>query len=202
MLIFVLYLFLGFFVLSQIRVVAVVGIPSAQRRRKRKSFNPQSWPASDDAWPSVVIQLPVYREHRVLSRLLSSVVKMTYPEQRIAVQVLDDSEESEAQLAAAIVERYQSGPIQVEYLHRPQRTGYKSGALNYGNQKINCDLLVIFDADFVPSPDFLLKTVPLFEDKRVGAVHTRWKHLNDSESPLTMLQAAVLDTLFYFENEL
>jgi cellulose synthase/poly-beta-1,6-N-acetylglucosamine synthase-like glycosyltransferase len=74
--------------------------------------------------------------------------------------------------------------------------------LNYGKRQINCDLLVIFDADFIPNPDFLLRTVPMFQDERVGAVHTRWNHLNDSDSPLTMLQAAVLDTLFCFENEI
>src|SRR2546421_5094275 len=171
MLIFAIYLVLIFFSLAQIRALIVIGIYFIQRRRKRNLSNP-SVPPSDLVWPSVVVQLPVYREHKVLDRLLSSIVQMEYPKGLMTVQVIDDSEEHEANLAREIVERYREGQVSVEYLHRTHRTGYKAGALNYGNHQAKCDLVAIFDADFIPKPNFLLKTVPFFQNEKVGAVHT------------------------------
>ncbi|MDQ5822881.1 MAG: glycosyltransferase [Chloroflexota bacterium] len=200
MLIWAIYLVLGFFAMSLIRVVAISVLSFTYLRRRPPLSHLPAPPQLNASWPSVVVQLPVYREHTVLDRLLAAVVKMEYPAGLMVVQVLDDSEEREASVAAEIVGRYRNGPVRVEYVHRAQRTGYKSGALNYGLRMTYCDLIAIFDADFIPRPDFLLKTVPLFQDEKVGGVHTRWSHLNDWESPLTMMQAAVLDTLFCFEN--
>ncbi len=199
MLIFVLYLGLVFFILAELRVVVIIYYLFTERRRRHSPSSPDAWPSTGGVWPSVVVQLPVYREHQVLHRLLSAVVQMQYPAGRLAVQVLDDSEGDAARLAAEIVDAYRDGPIRVEYVHRSERAGYKSGALNYGHLRANGDLVTIFDADFVPHSDFLLKTVPCFQNDRVGAVHARWDFLNDSTSPLTMLQAGVLDSLFCFD---
>lgn len=198
MLIFVLCLGLGFFALAELRVLVILYYSLTQRRRTPETPSPDSWPAGA-VWPSVVVQLPVYREHQVLRRLLAAVVNMQYPAGRMAVQVLDDSEGDEARLAEEMVAPYRDGPIFVEYIHRSARAGYKSGALNFGHRHAAGDLVAIFDADFIPHPDFLQKTVPAFQHERVGAVHARWDFLNDSASPLTMLQAGVLDSLFCFD---
>lgn len=200
MLIIALYLVLCFFAMSLLRVVLISVLSLTHQKRKAHLANTPTPSGPSTVQPSIVVQLPVYREHTVLDRLLSAVTKMEYPRDAIAVQVLDDSEEQEARLAQEIVGRYRNGPMRVEYVHRSQRTGYKSGALNYGLRQADCELIAIFDADFIPRPDFLLRTVPLFQDEKVGGVHTRWSHLNDSESPLTMMQAAILDSLFCFEN--
>ena len=63
----------------------------------------------------------------------------------------------------------------------------------------NGELVAIFDADFVPPPDTLLKMVHYFSDSRVGMVQARWEHLNRSYSTLTELQALMLDGHFVAE---
>lgn len=199
MLIVILYLGVIFFAVAELRVLVMVYFLLAQRRRRTPSVNGVDWPGAGAAWPSVVVQLPVYREHKVLSRLLSAVVTMQYPPGRLAVQVLDDSEGEDARVAADIVAAHRDGAVRVDYVHRSERAGYKSGALNYGHRRIEGDLVAIFDADFVPHTNFLLRTVPAFREARVGAVHARWDFVNDSASPLTMLQAGVLESLFCFD---
>jgi cellulose synthase/poly-beta-1,6-N-acetylglucosamine synthase-like glycosyltransferase len=174
----------------------------ARRRSNQHIVDHNLKRAIEVEWPSVVVQLPVYREYRVIDRLLSSVTKLDYPANRLCIQVLDDSEEDESKLISDIVHKYQTQPIPIQHIHRKHRRGYKSGALNDGNSLTNCELVAIFDADFIPRHDFLLRTVPIFQDAKIGAVHTRWSHLNDLDSPLTMLQAAILDSLFCFENGL
>ena len=202
MLIFVLCLGLGFFALAELRVLVILYYSLTQRRQKPDVPSPDSWPGGA-VWPSVVVQLPVYREHQVLRRLLAAVVNMEYPSGRMAVQVLDDSEGDEARLAEEMVAPYRDGPVSVEYIHRSARAGYKSGALNFGHRQAAGDLVAIFDADFIPHPDFLKQTVPAFQHERVGAVHARWDFLNDSASPLTMLlQAGVLDSLFLLRSRI
>lgn len=177
------------------RSLALIGLFFTLRRRQ-----PPVMPDGDAALPSVVVQLPVYREERVLDRLLGAVLALDYPAERLAVQVIDDSEQPLAARSEAIVRRYQGGRVSVEYLWRDSRVGYKAGALNHGHRKANGDLIAVFDADFLPRHDFLRKTVPYFQEETVGAVQARWSYMNDFHSPLTMLQAAVFDTLFSFEN--
>ena len=123
MLIFVLYLGLVFFILAELRVVVIIYYLFTERRRKHSPASPDAWPPTGGVWPSVVFQLPVYREHQVLHRFLSAVVQMQYPAGRLAVQVLDDSEGDEARLAAEIVDASRDGPIRVEYVHRSKKRG-------------------------------------------------------------------------------
>lgn len=154
-----------------------------------------------DTFPTVTVQVPVYREHLVLDRVLASTLSIRYPADRLRIQVLDDSEQDQAMIAKAIVGKYQGGPVQVDYLHRPERHGYKAGNLNYGLRFVQSDLVAILDADAEPRPEFLHALVPYFSDPKVGAVQARWDYFNDDLSGLTTMQAAVLDTLFCFENE-
>jgi Glycosyltransferases, probably involved in cell wall biogenesis len=202
MLIAALYILLTFFIFAQIRILVILVFLLARRRSKKHSTDHNLEKPVEAEWPSVAVQLPVYREYNVLDRLLSSVTKLDYPANRLHIQILDDSEQDVSKPISNILHKYQTLTIPIQYIHRTHRRGYKSGALNDGNKLTNCALVAIFDADFIPQHDFLLRTVPLFQDAKIGAVHTRWRHLNDLDSPLTMLQAAILDSLFCFESSL
>jgi cellulose synthase/poly-beta-1,6-N-acetylglucosamine synthase-like glycosyltransferase len=199
MLVVALFAVLAFFAAAQLRICVIL-VHSLTKGIGRQAT--ESAPPTKRFWPTVVVQLPLYREHKVLHRLLTAVTNLEYADGRLSVQVLDDSEAEEAALAKEVVDAYCGGAVAVDYVHRARREGYKSGALNHGMRSIDCDLVAIFDADFTPDRDFLLKTVPLFEDHRVAAVHTRWRHRNDLSSSLTLLQAAVLDSLFCFASGL
>ena len=150
--------------------------------------------------PSVTVQLPVYNEPAVVDRLLDGVCSLNYPLERLEVQVLDDSDdETTATLDRLIAERRAAG-IRIEHLRRGSRHGYKAGALNYGLPRASGELIAIFDADFIPDPAFLLGTVAPFADGTVAAVQTRWGYLNRTESWLTRMQVALLDTQFEVEH--
>lgn len=150
-------------------------------------------------WPLVVVQLPTYREQSVLRRLITSVLAMEYPAGCLQVQVLDDSEGHNALESQRIVAEFKDHPVKITYLYRGSRHGFKSGALNYGNQFAAADLVAVFDADFEPSKDFLLKTVPFFQQEQVAAVQTRWGYTNETASSLTRIQAAIFDKMFVYE---
>jgi cellulose synthase/poly-beta-1,6-N-acetylglucosamine synthase-like glycosyltransferase len=195
-----------FFVVAQARIVVLA--VSVKRRPDTSAARDLRLRTTDAApraaeWPSVVVQLPVYRESQALPRLLEGVLRLDYPPGRLAVQVLDDTDDDAEQLLIRrIVEDRGGRGIPISYVHRDVRTGYKSGALNAGTALLDCDLVAIFDADFVPDPDYLRRTVPRLEDARVVCAHSRWRHSTDRSGPLAALQSAVLDSLFCFESAL
>jgi len=149
--------------------------------------------------PSVCIQLPIYNEMYVSKRLLESITKIKYPAQLLEIQVLDDSIDETQEILKKEVEHYQKLGVNMTYLHRVERKGYKAGALKEGLAKTNADFIAIFDADFIPLENFLQKTVPHFENPKVGMVQTCWEHLNKNYSLLTKLQAFGLDAHFSVE---
>lgn len=151
------------------------------------------------AWPFVTVQLPLYNEKYVVERLIDQVARMRYPLEKIEIQVLDDSTDETSTLAAAKVRSYQVQGLRINLIHRTDQSGFKAGALQYGLQLARGDLVAVFDADFLPQPDFLLRTVPHFDDERVGMVQSRWGHINRDESLLTRIQALMLDTHFTVE---
>jgi cellulose synthase/poly-beta-1,6-N-acetylglucosamine synthase-like glycosyltransferase len=157
-------------------------------------------PVSDDDLPLVTIQLPIFNESTVVARLLESVAKMDYPKQRLHIQVLDDSVDETRALAQAEVERLRARGYDAEYIHREDRVGYKAGALENGLKTAKGELVAIFDADFVPRPDFVRALVGHFGDASVGMVQTRWAHLNRDASVLTRIQALMLDGHHLVEN--
>ncbi len=128
--------------------------------------------------PPVTIQLPIYNERYVIERLIDEVTKIEYPKELLQIQVLDDSTDDTHPHAAALCERYQALGFNVAYLHRANRQGYKAGALAEGLKTATGEFVAIFDADFIPPTDFLLKTVHHFTDPAVGVVQTRWSYLN------------------------
>jgi cellulose synthase/poly-beta-1,6-N-acetylglucosamine synthase-like glycosyltransferase len=153
-----------------------------------------------DAHPVVTIQLPVYNEMYVVERLIDAVCRITYPQDRLEIQVLDDSTDETTQVIAARVEMYREKGIDIKHVRRGSRQGFKAGALKEGLVTARGEFVAIFDADFVPRKDFLLKTLPYFQlDPKIGMVQTRWEHLNSSYSLLTRVQAMALDGHFVIE---
>ena len=150
--------------------------------------------------PKVTVQLPVYNELYVVERLIDAVCQFDYPKERLEIQVLDDSTDETADVAKLLVAHHRRLGVDVHYLHRKDRTGYKAGALAAGLKVAKGDLIAIFDADFVPLPDFLNQTVHHFADPGVGMVQARWGHLNGDYSLLTRVQTILLDAHFVLEH--
>ena len=150
-------------------------------------------------YPIVSVQLPVYNELYVVERLIDAVCRFDYPKDRFEIQVLDDSTDETIRIIAQKVHFYQQQGFDIQHIQRPQRQGFKAGALAHGATSAKGELIAIFDADFLPQPDFLTNTLFYFRDPKVGAVQTRWSHLNESYSLITQLQAFGLDGHFVVE---
>ncbi|MCL4266754.1 MAG: glycosyltransferase [Anaerolineae bacterium] len=150
--------------------------------------------------PAVTIQLPIFNEPFVVKRLIRAAVQQQYPPHRLQIQVIDDSTDNTAAKAARLVAHYKRKGVNICLLRREERVGYKAGALAQALPRASGEYIAIFDADFVPPPDFLQQTIPHFlVDGRVGMVQARWGHLNDDESALTAVQALALDKHFALE---
>lgn len=150
--------------------------------------------------PRVTVQLPIYNERFVVERLLEEVSKMEYPKRLLEIQVLDDSTDDTHPFTEALVREYQAAGVPISYHHRTNRHGYKAGALQEGMKTATGELFAIFDADFLPPPDFLMRTVHFFTDPKVGVVQTRWSYLNRHYSLLTEVEAMLLDGHFIIEH--
>jgi cellulose synthase/poly-beta-1,6-N-acetylglucosamine synthase-like glycosyltransferase len=154
-------------------------------------------PKNPELWPKVTVQLPIYNELYVVERLIEAVAKLNYPKGLLQIQILDDSTDQTSELIRRKLAEYPR--IDFQYIHRAIRTGFKAGALREGLEKAKGEFIAIFDADFVPDPDFLLRTIPYFYSEKIGMVQTRWTHLNRDYSVLTRLQAVALDAHFLIE---
>jgi cellulose synthase/poly-beta-1,6-N-acetylglucosamine synthase-like glycosyltransferase len=150
--------------------------------------------------PTVTVQLPVYDEPGVIGRLIAAAAALDYPRDRLEVQVLDDSDDDTSRLAALAIARLRSDGLDITHVRREHRDGFKAGALSHGLACSHGELIAVFDADFVPPPDFLRRTVGRFTDPRVGMVQARWGHLNRAASALTAAQAVMLDAHFLLEH--
>src|SRR5262245_28994664 len=158
-------------------------------------------PPPVDEWPVVTIQLPIYNEMYVVERVIASACAIDYPADRLEIQVLDDSTDETREIAELAVRRWAARGVDIKYLHRTDRTGFKAGALEAGLKQARGTLVAIFDADFVPTEDFLRKTVPYFTtNARLAVVQARWGHLNHDYSLLTRVQAILLDGHFVLEH--
>jgi cellulose synthase/poly-beta-1,6-N-acetylglucosamine synthase-like glycosyltransferase len=150
--------------------------------------------------PIVTVQLPIYNEMYVADRLIDAVCRIEYPRELLEIQVLDDSTDETTSVAERAVRRNAARGIDITYIHRKDRTGYKAGALEAGLKVAKGEYVAIFDADFVPTPDFLQRTIQFFSDPKVGLVQARWGHINQEYSLLTKIQAILLDGHFVLEH--
>ena len=176
----------------------------------RNKKNAATWRDSvarfaDGELPFVTIQLPIFNEQFVIERLIQACCKIDYPRDRFEIQVLDDSTDETVAVAKEIVERYAAGfaglaPQPIYYLHRENRYGFKAGALDAGLKVARGEFVAIFDADFVPPRDWVMKVIHHFAEPGIGMVQTRWTHLNRNYSFLTQVEAMLLDGHFVLEH--
>jgi cellulose synthase/poly-beta-1,6-N-acetylglucosamine synthase-like glycosyltransferase len=156
-------------------------------------------PSPLNHYPLVTIQLPIYNEQYVVNRLIDNIVQLDYPLDRFEIQVLDDSTDATSALIARKVAYYQTQKVQIIHIQRKNRIGFKAGALRDALPQAIGEFIAIFDADFLPKPDFLKQMLPYFEDSKVGVVQGRWEHINKDYSLLTRLQALQLNVHFTIE---
>ena len=151
-------------------------------------------------YPTVLLQLPIYNERYVVERLLQCVSKIDYPRDRLSIQLLDDSSDETTAIAAPIVAALKKQGLNIEHVRRPVRHGFKAGALEYGLSLNNSEFIAIFDADFLPRPEFVKQVIAYFSDPKVGMVQTRWEHLNADYSLITRMLAFAIDAHFSVEH--
>jgi len=167
------------------------------KNRRNRTTEPA---AKFDELPRITVQLPIFNEQFVIERLLDSVCQLCYPLDKLEIQVLDDSTDETQAVAHGLVEHYAAKGLPITYIHRDQRQGFKAGALANGLKIAKGEFIAIFDADFTPPEDFLLRTVHHFTDHRIGMVQTRWTHINRNYSFLTEVEAMLLDGHFVLEH--
>jgi cellulose synthase/poly-beta-1,6-N-acetylglucosamine synthase-like glycosyltransferase len=167
------------------------------KHRKKYSSNP---PNHFDELPQVTIQLPIFNEQFVIDRLVEAVCALEYPREKLEIQVLDDSTDETQEVASNIVARYAALGNPIVYIHRTNRHGFKAGALDAGLEVAKGEFIAIFDADFVPPSDWLMRVIHHFAEPDVGMVQTRWTHLNRDYSMLTRIEAILLDGHFVLEH--
>jgi cellulose synthase/poly-beta-1,6-N-acetylglucosamine synthase-like glycosyltransferase len=166
---------------------------------RNRDREPQAGAQLDPA-PVVTIQLPLYNEMYVADRLIESVCAIDYPRARLEIQVLDDSTDETRGIAELAVRRFAAQGVDIKYYHRSNRIGYKAGALEAGLKAARGEFVAIFDADFIPTRDFLQRLMPHFADSKIGMVQARWGHINQDYSLLTKIQSILLDGHFVLEH--
>ena len=193
----IIYLFSAF-------ALAVYGLNAAVHAwlytRTDGTTDPRLPPSSEPrTYPAVTVQLPIRNERYVVRRLLDAVARLDWPGDRLQIQVLDDSDDDTPQIVDALVADLAQTGLDVVHIRRPDRQGYKAGALQHGLKTATGAFVAIFDADFVPEPDFLQRTICFFADDRVGCVQARWGHINPDGSQLTRSQSLGIDGHFIVE---
>ncbi|NOQ75006.1 MAG: glycosyltransferase [Crocinitomix sp.] len=167
--------------------------------RDKKKVKKTTLELKDEELPIVTIQLPLFNELYVVERLIDCICAFDYPKNKLEIQVLDDSDDESFDIAARKVHFYQLQGIDIQHIKRPERIGYKAGALAFGTAICKGEFIAIFDADFLPEPDFLRKTVPHFADPKIGVVQSKWEYTNADYSFLTKVQAFGLNAHFTIE---
>jgi cellulose synthase/poly-beta-1,6-N-acetylglucosamine synthase-like glycosyltransferase len=160
----------------------------------------QTPPAQFAELPSVTVQLPMFNEMYVAERLLESIANIDYPKDKLEIQILDDSIDETVEIARAKAAELEARGFHVSYLHRTNRHGYKAGALEEGLREAVGDYVMVFDADFVPTPSIIKDLIHHFTNPKVGMVQARWAHLNRDYSVLTRVQSMMLDGHFVIEH--
>lgn len=173
----------------------------AMRYRSSKQRPPVApmmpeWPGK---LPRVLLQLPIYNEQYVVERLLKQVAKADYPKELLTIQLLDDSTDETTEIAARAIKNLGPDGVNIQHIRRVDRTGYKAGAMKAGLELDDSEFIVIFDADFLPQPDFIRRVLPFFTDPKIGMVQTRWEHLNADYSLATRLLSFGIDNHFSVE---
>jgi cellulose synthase/poly-beta-1,6-N-acetylglucosamine synthase-like glycosyltransferase len=171
------------------------------KRNRKAEFTPKLPVVQEKDLPFVTVQIPMYNERYVAAEVIDACAKMQYPRDRFEIQILDDSTDDTLDIINERADFWRSQGIEVQVRHRPNRGGFKAGALKEGTPDAKGEFLAIFDADFRPLPDFLLRTIPYFQDPVVGVVQGRWGHLNRDYSAFTRGQTLLHDAFFMIEQQ-
>jgi cellulose synthase/poly-beta-1,6-N-acetylglucosamine synthase-like glycosyltransferase len=158
-----------------------------------------SFPLIDNNLPIVTVQLPIFNEKMVVNKLIDNITKLDYPKDKLQIQILDDSTDETIALSISKQREYEALGYDIALIHRENRSGYKAGALAHGLTLAKGEFIFIFDADFLPKPNFIGEVLPYFQNPKIGAVQTRWEHTNQKENLLTELQAMQLNVHFTVE---
>ena len=166
--------------------------------KKRKKQTSENVSLSDEE-VFVTVQLPLYNEPYVTERLIDAVCALDYPKNFLEIQVIDDSNDETIEIVDKVSAKWEKLGINIKVIRREDRSGFKAGALKHALEIAKGEFIAIFDADFIPSIDFLRKTVPVLNQKGIGMVQTRWGHTNREYSLLTKAQAFWLENHFRIE---
>lgn len=169
------------------------------KAQKKEDNSPKFDFSNHEEIPYVTIQLPVFNELYVMERLLDNIAKLKYPNEKLEIQVLDDSTDESVISTKKHIEQLQKRGLDIQHIRRENRQGFKAGALKEGLKIAKGEFVAIFDADFLPQEDWLLQTIPYFKNSEIGVVQTRWGHINRNYSTLTKIQAFALDAHFTLE---
>jgi cellulose synthase/poly-beta-1,6-N-acetylglucosamine synthase-like glycosyltransferase len=150
--------------------------------------------------PRVTVQLPIYNEMYVVERLVEAACKIRYPRELLEIQVLDDSTDGTTAIAAQTVAKHREMGFDIHHIHRKNRRGFKAGALEDGLKQASGEFIAIFDADFIPAPNFLEDVIDYFSDSKIGMIQARWGHINREYSLLTQVESVILDGHFMIEH--
>jgi len=176
-----------------------LAIAYVKNRKKKKAALENEPEFNPERTPKVTVQLPMFNELYVAERIIETIAAFDYPADKLQIQVLDDSTDETTDLIAKKVAEVAATGVNIQHIHRTDRTGYKAGALDDAMNQVEGEFIAIFDADFIPEPDWLQKTMPHFIDDNIGVVQTRWGHINKKYSILTELQAFGLNGHFAIE---
>ena len=166
-------------------------------------------PTKFKALPNITVQIPLYNERFVAERIIDAVANFDYPSGQLQIQIVDDSTDDTRQLVSERVKHYQQLGINIEHVQRKNRQGFKAGALKEAMASATGEFIAIFDGDFIPNTDLLIKTIHHFAEEevnlpvneRIAMVQFRWQHLNRASSELTQVQAMMLDAHFSLEQQ-
>jgi len=189
---------LGFLALYGIHLYWLILLYLKNRHRR---LEPASGSLGRQDFPMVTVQLPIYNEKKVVERLISAVANFDWPKDKFEIQILDDSSDATTDIISDYLQKRLDCATNIFHVRRGERTGYKAGALQFGLRHARGEYIAIFDADNLPRPDFLMKTIPFFNDSEIGMVQTRWGFLNRGESLLSRAQALQLDAHFIIEQQ-
>ncbi|MFT7586010.1 MAG: cellulose synthase/poly-beta-1,6-N-acetylglucosamine synthase-like glycosyltransferase, partial [Cellvibrionaceae bacterium] len=165
-------------------------------RKRGEEHTPK--PTQLTEWPPVTVQIPIYNEMYVAERIIKCVSEFDYPADKLQIQILDDSTDQTVSIISGLVDQLKHTGINIDHLIRTNRDGYKAGALKEAMPLATGEYLAIFDADFVPAPDYLKLMMPWFRPN-VGFIQARWGHLNRTHSILTRIQSIFIDAHFTLE---
>ena len=169
------------------------------QRSKDKKLAAVPTPVWQGELPTVLMQLPIYNERYVVERLLRAAAKLDYPRDKLTIQLLDDSTDETTEIASRVIAELAKTGVNIQHIRRVDRSGYKAGALQAGLALDKSEFIAIFDADFIPQPDFIKRIIVYFSNSKVGMVQTRWDHLNANYSTLTKILSFGIDAHFSME---